>query len=111
MMGAWSDPASSGCRWLVDVVVCGAVLYQHPIPNFSDYCCGKTGSVRAGENVFDPHVCPSGIDEEAEPLYMYRMERAANITMLQNIFGCPCLVVDGIFVPNSYVDFMNCTCI
>jgi hypothetical protein len=34
------------------------------------------------------------------------MERAANITMVQNIFGCPYLVVDGIFVPNSYVEFM-----
>jgi hypothetical protein len=95
-----------GCRWLVATVVCGVVLCQHPNPNLSHCRCGKTGSVRAGENVFDPHFCPSDIDEGAKRVYVYRMERAANITMVQNIIGCPYLVVDGIIVPNSYIDFM-----
>jgi hypothetical protein len=38
--------------------------------------------------------------------YVYRMERAANITVVQNIFCCPYLVIDGIFVPDSYIDFI-----
>jgi hypothetical protein len=82
------------------------LLCQHPTPNFSHHRYGKNGSLRAGENIFDPHFHPSGIDEGAEQVYVYKMERATNITMLQNIFGCPYLVVDGISVPNSHVDFM-----
>jgi hypothetical protein len=46
------------CKWWVDVVVFGVVLGQHPTLNFSDCCCGKAGSARAGENLFDPHFCP-----------------------------------------------------
>ncbi len=37
---------------------------------------------------------------------MYRTEKAARITMVKNVLGCPCLVVDGIFAPNSYVYLM-----
>jgi hypothetical protein len=33
-----------------------------------------------------------------------RIKNTAKITMVKNIFNCSCLVVDGIFVPNSYID-------
>jgi hypothetical protein len=82
-------------------VVCGVGLCQHLTPNFSHCRYDKNGSLRARENVFDPHFCPPCIKEGAEQAYMYKIEKAARI-----IFGCPCLVVDEIFVPNSYIDFM-----
>ncbi len=44
--------------------------------------------------------------ERSSSAGMYKIEKAAKITMVKNIFGCPSLVVDVIFVPNSYVDFM-----
>jgi hypothetical protein len=59
-----------GCKWSVNMVVCGVVLRQHPTPNFSHRSCGKNGSLRAEENVFDPHFCPPGIEEGAEPEYV-----------------------------------------
>jgi hypothetical protein len=57
-----------GCKWLVTVVVCGVVLCQHPTPNFSYRRCDKNGSLRARENVFDPHFHPPGIKEGAEQI-------------------------------------------
>jgi hypothetical protein len=48
-----------------------------------------------GERIY---FCPSSIKEGAEQVYVCKIEKAAN--------GCPCLVVDGIYLPNSYIDFM-----
>jgi hypothetical protein len=93
-----------GCKWLVVVVVYLVVLCQHPTTIFIHCCCGLNEHLKAGENVFDLHNCTSGIKEEVEQVYVYRTEKAARITMVKNIINCPCLVLDGIFVPSSYVN-------
>jgi hypothetical protein len=49
----------------------------------------KNGCLRARENVFDPYFYPSGIEEGAEQVYMYKIKKGAKITMAKNIFGCP----------------------
>ncbi len=46
------------------------------------------------------------MEEGAEQVYVYRTKKAARITMVKNILGCPCFVVDWIFVPNSYIYLM-----
>ncbi len=82
------------------------MLCQHPTTIFTHQHRNRNESLKAGENVFDPHNCPSGIKEGAEQVYVYRAKKAARITMVKNILGYPCLVVDGIFVPNSYIYLM-----
>ena len=86
--------------------MCKVVLCQHPAPNFSQGCECRNESLRAEENVFDPHNCPPGIKGEMEQVYVHKIEKAAKLTMVKNIFTCPCLVVDGICVPNSYVKLL-----
>ncbi len=86
--------------------MCEVVLCQHQASNFSHGREGKNESLRAEENVFNPHNCPPGIEGETEQVYVHKIEKAAKITMVKNFFSCPCLVVDGIFVPNSYVKLL-----
>jgi hypothetical protein len=94
-----------GCKWLVVVVVYLIVLCQHPTTISTNRRCGLNECLKAGENVFDLHNCTSGIKEEAEQVYVYRTKKAARITMVKNIINCPCLVLDGIFVP-----LIRCIC-
>ncbi len=86
--------------------MCKVVLCQHPAPKVFHGREGRNESLRAEENVFDLHNCPPGIEGETEQVYVHKIKKAAKITMVKNIFSCLCLVVDGIFIPNSYVKLL-----
>ncbi len=62
--------------------------------------------MRDGENVFDPHNCPSGSEKRAEQVYVDRIEKAAQIAMVECIIRLSILTVTEIFVPSSYIDLM-----
>jgi hypothetical protein len=91
---------------LVEVVVCGVVLCQHPAPKITLRGRDRSESLRAGENVFDLHFCPPGIEGGAKQIYMDRSEKTARVTMVGDILGCPNLVVDGVFILDSYIGFV-----
>ncbi len=66
----------------------------------------RSESLRAGENVFGLHFCPPGIKGGAEQIYVDRSKKTARITMVGDILSYPKLVVDGVFIPDSYVCFV-----
>ena len=82
------------------------MLCQHPTPKSDCLGHGRFERLWAGENVFDPHDCPSGIGDGARQVYVYRIEKAARITMVKVIIEPPCFGLEKIFVPDSYVDLM-----
>ncbi len=86
--------------------MCGVVLCQHPTLKIT--LCGRdrSESLRAGEKVFDLHFCPPGIKGGAEQIYVDRSKKTARITMVGDILSCPNLVVDGVFIPDSYIGFV-----
>ncbi len=82
------------------------MLCQHPAPKITLCSRGRSESLRAGENVFDLHFCPPSIKGGGEQIYVDRSEKTARITMVGNILSCPNLVVDGIFILDSYVNLV-----
>ena len=88
------------------MVVCGVVLCQHPAPKITLHGKDRSESLRAGENVFDLHFCPPSIKGGAEQIYVDRSKKTARITMVGDILSYPKLVVDGVFIPDSYVCFV-----
>jgi hypothetical protein len=62
--------------------------------------------LRDGENLLDIHFCPPGIEGGAKQIYGDRSKKTTRITMVGNILSFPHLVVDGIFIPDSYVEFV-----
>jgi hypothetical protein len=58
------------------VVACEVVLCQHSAPIFSYGREGRNESLRAEENVFDPHNCPPGIKGGMKQVYVHKVKKA-----------------------------------